>query len=306
MKKKRKYKKKKTRRKTSTLGIGSMMQSYQKMGYDFMRDFNKKILKDTDKDRVPNIFDCRPYNPRMHGIKPSDVVEAELKKLPIYFTADVQMPQLGEQYHYTEKKMAKGAYKAKKRFQGMVKKRPKIIGEIKKRKAIVIFTPGGIEQPVEKWKHVVPKSFKGKKVGVAGWASQTEPYEFKKAIKSGEVKGKGQHLVVVRVASKQGIPYRYDEIQDAAGTTIHELEHVRQAKAYEKKPKLAKRMRKGTYKKRRIEVMAREAQEKAERKRYAGFASRESGLSHQPTLEKLKAFMKRKEEEEDKALREVR
>jgi len=92
-------------------------------------------FKDRDRDRVPNIMDCRPRNPRLQGIRPSRTMTERLMKLPIYVTerpAGIKRysPRL---YHITEKKAPK---RPKQRFLSIIKKHPGIIGEIERKKPV--------------------------------------------------------------------------------------------------------------------------------------------------------------------------
>ena len=71
-----------------------------------------------------------------------------------------------------------------------------------------------------------------------GYAMATDELEI-------EDKQKGKGIVAVKLSSDRGIPYRQNAIEDSAGTFVHELEHVRQQKAWKGKPKLQKKMKKG-------------------------------------------------------------
>jgi len=223
-----------------------------------MNKVNRKFFLDSDRDGSPNLLDCEPYNPFKQDRQLNRQREEEIKKLPIYFASssdpltDMMYPKSNKQklYHYSEKKMPKGAYKAKKRFQASAKKRPEMIGEIKRKKpAVVVYTTGGVEQ---------------EGYGIAA-PSKKQPH--------------GQHVVVVRATSRQGQRYGQQGKHETADTTVHELEHVRQFRSYEKKPKLKKRMTKGKYEKRREEVLAREAEAKARRKHSRiTYGTRKKGL----------------------------
>lgn len=208
-------------------------------------------LRDIDKDTVPDLWDCRPHNPKMQDIKPNILFEEEIKEQPIFFTGGLGIPSsMGDLYPYESKRMSKGAYEAKKRFQSAVKSRPEILGEIKRRKPkAVVFTTRGVE------------------THGYGAAYPTEIGKEMVAVMGGKPKGK--HVVVVRATSpSRGQRYDIASKEEAASTTMHELEHVRQFGVMEKKPKLAKRMQRGRYEKRRTEVLARKAEEKAERKHH--------------------------------------
>ena len=47
----------------------SAIQKMNKMlGAGSINSFGRKFNKDSDRDGVPNIMDCQPYNPRKQGI----------------------------------------------------------------------------------------------------------------------------------------------------------------------------------------------------------------------------------------------
>jgi len=201
-------------------------------------------LGDVDKDKRINVLDCRPYDKTQQHIKPNIAMQQRINRLPIFFTtshADSDDLEKGiKAYHISEKHVPSSIKKAITRFYSMVKKRPDVIGEIeRKRPTRVIFTTRGSQyydmygETIEDWLN------------------------------------EGGTTVVVRLTSiGRGYPYRRDDIETSAGTTIHELEHVRQSKAWAGKPKLQKRMRKGSWEQRPEEFLAQEAEEKAAKKRY--------------------------------------
>ena len=190
---------------------------------------NINMFKDADKDWHPNMFDCQPYNKYKQDRNPNKLVEEQISRLPIYFTAG-DIYSGGRAYPYKSKKMSKGAYEAKKRFQSTAKRRPEIIGEIQRRNPKAVFvTTRGAETHDE--------------MGVYFGDKDT---------------------VVLRASTGQrGIHYDKQAKHELAGTAMHELEHVRQQRAYKNKPKLQKRMTKGRYEKRREEILARKAEEKS-------------------------------------------
>jgi len=209
---------------------------------------------DQDGDFWPNWKDCRPKNPKLQHVRPSQTTRKRLEKLPIFFVSGE--PEIGKtRYYGVDRKTytAKGVKKTKKvpkeikktqqRFYSVIKKRPEVVGEIERKK------PGMI----------IISSRTGEKE--RGYATPTDELEI-------EDKQKGKGIVAVKLSSDRGKPYRREAIEDSAGTFIHELEHVRQQKAWKGKPKLQKKMKKGRYTKRKEEVLARKAEEKAEKKRY--------------------------------------
>lgn len=197
---------------------------------------------DSDRDGVIDYKDCRPFNPYKQHIRPSKTMQERISKLPIYFTSSEASPydvEVGKKFYTIhDKNVPASIEKVRQRFYSMIKKRPEVVGEIERKKpSAVLFTTRGLEMYDE-----------------AGYVHEIES---------------GQPAIIVRLSSpSRGHPYRSEEIDESAGTTIHELEHVRQAKAWSGKPKLKKRMRKGSHKKRKEEILAYESEEKAFKKRY--------------------------------------
>jgi len=217
------------------------------------RHFGLNPFGDIDRDKVPNRLDCCPYNSHLQHVTPNQAMQARLKKLPIYFTTSTgtieEIVNARKFYSLYDKNVPKEIEILKQRFYSMIKKRPDTIGKLEKtRPRAIFFTKRGMETLEE-----------------AGYTQyMTEPTE---SIEKGKLPGR--HIAIVRLSSPhRGYPYRDYEIQHSAGTTIHELEHIKQYKKWEGKPKLAKRMRKGPYSKKREEILATAAEEKAYRKRY--------------------------------------
>jgi len=224
---------------------------------------NKKVntfrfLKDSDKDGVSDPLDCRPFNPYLQHTRPNKSMKERLRALPIYFSTTeveggnrIKVLYSLDGYKLMRNKKTKADHipqnvkKAMQRFYSMIKKRPDTVGEMERKAPhVIIFTVKGGQTTT----------------GYVQPMKEVEPLE--------EGKREGEHKVVVRLTSRQGHPYRRGDVEESAGTVHHELEHVRQMKTYEKKPTLYRRMEKGRYSKRRIEVLARESERKAERKRY--------------------------------------
>ena len=208
-----------------------------------------RLNLDSDRDGVPDHKDCRPFNPCQQHVRPNQAMQERLSQLPIYFTTSTGNPYEIEEgrkfYTVNDKNVPREIEVLRQRFYSMIKKRPGVVGEIERTGAPIFFTKRGLE--------------KHKQAG----------YKYAKEI---EFEGGGHDYLpyaVSRLSSYgRGHTYGRKEIETSADTTIHELEHVKQSRRWAGKPKLEKKMTKGEYYKRREEVLAREAAEKAQRKRY--------------------------------------
>lgn len=207
---------------------------------------------DTDRDGVPDFKDCRPLNPFLQHVTPSQTMQARLAKLPIYFTTSRGEPyEIYEGrnfYTISDRNVPKEIEILRQRFYSMIKKRPDVIGEIERSKPkAVFFTKRGFEALQE-----------------AGYKA--------------ELKDSSESYMVARLSSPgRGHPYRRDDIEESADTVIHELEHVKQARRWKGKPKLQKRMKKKPRgKQAREEVLAELAGRRAQRKRYSNYPSQEA------------------------------
>ena len=255
------------------IDLNLKLKPNKKLTKPLFKDF---IIKDTDGDKVYDVFDCRPFDPRFHSITPSKTMQERLKKLPILFSVTVK----GNKYYRLEdKNVPKEIEILRQRFLSMIKKRPDVVGEIeRKRPRAIIFTRKGMEE--------------------LGYASSEDWRKRRKAIKKGKVPGR--HIAVVRLVGERGYKYRSEERDESAGTTIHELEHVSQFERWKGKQRLQQKMKKGRYEKRKEEVLARKAEERASRKRYkiASVRSDEELLASLPANTK-KYFMEHPEEFEE-------
>jgi len=209
---------------------------------------------DTDKDKVPDWKDCRPFNPFKQHVRPSKTTKKRLEKLPIYFVSHEATPYqlaLGRKFYTTQdKKVPKSVQQTRQRFYSAIKKRPDALGEIERAKPhSIVFTKRGVER----------HSKTGKKSSELGYAKTLIDFDTDEE----------KEVAVVRASTGgRGQKYTQSDIEDVAGTIHHELEHVKQKRRWKDKPKLQKKMAKGRYEKRREEVLAREAEEKAQMKRY--------------------------------------
>ena len=196
----------------------------------------RNIAQDSDRDGFWNLLDCKPYDKYRQDRRPNMLMEKRISALPIFFTSGTaENFERMHIYHYKSKKMSKGASEAKMRFESTVKRRPEVIGEIERKKPqYIIVTNKGAESLDE-------------------LGSYHPAYD----------------TVVLRASTGQrGWKYDKRAKHELAGTAVHELEHVRQQRTYDKRPKIEKKMTKGRYENRREEVLAGEAEHKAHRKHF--------------------------------------
>jgi hypothetical protein len=225
------------------------------------------IFKDSDNDRVLDIFDCRPRNPKKQHVTPSRTTEARLERLPIYFTtnpAGIHADKLytlqgtvimldratGYKKEYKAEHIPKEIRTAITKFYSMIKKRPDTLGEIERTKPYVVIVSTRSEGGAEGLPYL----------GMTHETIEEKRFQRKKI--------KGQHAVVIKPVGHQGVKYRKEDIEETAGTVHHELEHVKQFRRWMGKPKLMRRMFKGKVYERKGEQMATKAESKAQKKRY--------------------------------------
>jgi hypothetical protein len=82
---------------------------------------------DTDRDRVPDYKDCRPFDPKLQHIKPNKLMKKDLSELPI-FVKD----SLDYSYPLFSKEAKTYAPRARAEFLSTVKKNPWLIRDIRK------------------------------------------------------------------------------------------------------------------------------------------------------------------------------
>lgn len=256
------------------------------------------IFRDTDRDGVIDILDCRPRDPRKQHIRPSHAMRERLKKLPIYVGTEEEEEEeyLKEpQFHIMSKKAKKKAPKVRERVLSALKKHPQIVGDIertKPRRVVYHSIPdeddgrAGVALQ-EVGKDVEERERKGEKtfhaIVVYPPSGPREKEKIKRIIKEGARKQGVTEERAERYAAKR-IETMGSEAKQIATTTAHELRHVRQFKkereiAKTVSPEAAKRYRarqeKGSYVERVKERQARESGRKSISKRErAGYGTK--------------------------------
>jgi len=204
----------------------------------------KNAWKDYDHTGVPNILDCFPYDKKRHSAMPNVLMQQRIEKLPIFVHG-----KSGERpVHISSKK---ADMPTKRKVYSLFKKYPTIPTRIKEGGKAVVYTSTRDEEDVPS-------------AGKRGYGfATTEPVR---------ITGKGrprEGAVVVRMADepyakKKSTKYGFLSRHEAAKTTVHEEEHIKQYKQIKKRPSLAKRWFKGKYEKQIGEKRAFAAEEKYE------------------------------------------
>jgi len=119
---------------------------------------------DSDRDKVPDFKDCRPFNPKKQHLRPSKTTRKRLEQLPIYVTnkpmgseEDVdemvfwtyksELPRKFGAHHILSKEAKYKSKSARQQLLGAIKKHPSIIGDVERTKPkFVVYTS---EQPEE-------------------------------------------------------------------------------------------------------------------------------------------------------------
>lgn len=258
-------------------------------------NFNKLFnLKDSDRDGVANVFDCQPYNKRYQDVRPNELMMERINKLPIFVTEgrvnynSDSLPR--KTYH-----ISKAPKQSKRRVYSLIKKYPQVVGEVERKKPrAILFSTGSYNPQQEEY----------------GWETESPHGQSMEGVEP----GKG--VAVVRAENiykaKKKKFSRYD-IRESASTAVHELEHVRQEQAWEGKPRLKARMKKGRYSQRPEENLARKAEDKLQRSRpeetmktveKTGYAKHNPKL-YETLKEKYEKYKTKREARKEKAFRET-
>ena len=99
---------------------------------------------DTDRDGVKDRFDCRPFDPQKQHVTPNKMMMEEIKKLPIYVTdasiqefekcSDFKRPYMQvSQYHVLSREAKQKAPVMRRAVLSILKRYPNVIGLIKQR-----------------------------------------------------------------------------------------------------------------------------------------------------------------------------
>jgi hypothetical protein len=95
--------------------------SKKKIKYNMMKfklDLSKPLLKDTDKDGLPDIYDCSPRNPRKKGL--GHLISGHRAKKELKVAKEMDLP-IDEEYETELKEAVSKGDKEKKRIKENVK-----------------------------------------------------------------------------------------------------------------------------------------------------------------------------------------
>ena len=272
------------------------------------------IFRDSDRDGVIDVLDCRPHNPRKQHIRPSHAVRERLKDIPVYVTDETVSEEEEDEeiekksYQITSKEAKKKAPKARKRFLSIIKKHPSTVGDIERTKVrrVVVSSKAHPKVPGSGFIQPDPIPMKGKiapekrahKVFI--WAGIPDEEKIERRVEEAVKRGKDPKEAMRGEVKKYLMKYKMSEEEAEkqarqrihgkkppfytqrsrekfAEATAHELEHVKQYRRWAGKPKLAERMmgREKTYEEKPFEKQARRAGSKALSKRErAGYGTK--------------------------------
>jgi len=84
------------------MGGASLQKQQEWKKFDLTaKTLMRRKFMDSDRDGVPNIWDCRPKNPLMQDTKPNRLVRERIDKLPIYY---VEKGKYGKSYDWKDEK----------------------------------------------------------------------------------------------------------------------------------------------------------------------------------------------------------
>ena len=202
------------------------------------RSIEKQVVKkdpygDFDRDGVINILDCEPTDPRKHGIEPNIETWKRLESLPIYFNEDAITGK--KLVHISDKNAKHLTPHVRQRFLTLIKKFPYAISSIEQ---------SGVDQII--FSDTRGKQKRGTHRFAVGLTKRTD-YDPKHTV------------VFVSLGGKRGaktLMTQWDEgqINTAANTLFHELQHVKQFKTLGASKRVG--MSKGRYEQKPIEVEA--------------------------------------------------
>lgn len=166
----------------------------------------KDITRDSDRDKMPNIIDCQPFNSRKQGVTPNALMQQRINRLPIYVTdrpissssakqrRDVGREIQENKWHISSKNVP---YKTKQQVYSVIKKYPNVVSQMEQSKpSAIVFTSSEL---VER--------------------NKTEP-----SLKGFKEGGSNVITVSTKDIDKKGL----EGTSKVANTTSHELKHVRQ------------------------------------------------------------------------------
>ena len=248
---------------------------------------NMGIFRDSDRDGVIDVLDCRPHNPKRQHIRPSHAMRERLKELPVYVTTEEEEDEEATQFHIMSKKARKKAPKVRRRILSAIKKHPQIVGDIEKtkpRRVIYHSAPDEDETLAgtafqEHKETMEEREKKGKKTAHVIIVYPPEDTRKKRKIKrriKEAIKKEGATEEQAEKYAMGRIKTMKSESDQLAVATAHELRHVRQYRkereiAQKVSPKAAERYserrKRGSYVERVEERQAREAGRKSISKR---------------------------------------
>ena len=188
---------------------------------------------DTDRDKLPDWKDCRPFDPRRQHITPSQTMRKRLRNIPVYVTDEpIDKKKYPKSYQISSREARKKAPEATRKFYATIKKYPSVVGDLERTQPrTVLFSSISGQQGEEE-------------EDTSGWARWNEGGEVM-ARPPSAVYGISQEDFYKehQISEKEDVPLIFPSEETAAeaearirklqATTFHhELAHIRQAKEH--------------------------------------------------------------------------
>lgn len=200
---------------------------------------------DTDRDGVKDRFDCRPFNPRKQHVTPNKMIMEEIKKLPIYVSdADLQEFEKWSgskypyrevsQYHVLSREAKQKAPVMRRAVLSILKRYPNIIGLIKQRQpryilfTKVVFDPSARGFTDLETTDIVVQLPSIHDINKADAKAFLENSLLNMPERYARIKQERFYRDIFQDEPEE--VKRRKSRKDMAGTTFHELEHVKQLK----------------------------------------------------------------------------
>lgn len=198
---------------------------------------------DTDRDGVKDRFDCRPFDPQKQHVTPNKMMMEEIKKLPIYVT-DASLQEFEKyldyprpyrevsQYHVLSRDAKQKAPVMRRAVLSIIKRYPNVIGLIKQRKpeyilfTKVVFDPSAVGFTDLETKSIVVQLPSIYDIDKADAKTFLENSLLQMPERYVRIKQERFHRDIFQDEPEE--VKRKKSRTSMAGTTFHELRHIKQ------------------------------------------------------------------------------